>query len=538
MTRTFDEPMSSHSLTASRSTRRGVIKGGAALVASGWAGSRAWSAVGAAPFRQTPQPKTGGTLRLALAHEPDSLDPHYLLTTEAFRIVEQLYSSLVSLDKNMNIVPDVAEEWTISPDAKRYDFKIRKGIMFQNGREVGAADVEYTARRLANGSPYAYIFRDLDQITVPDPSAITFTFKRPAAHFLAAMAPRWTGIVAKEVVEKVGPEGMKTSASGSGPFKLVEWNPQQQIVVTRNEHYWESPLPYLDQIIWTPVEDEVSRVNQVTSGTMDLDIDGPGKLFDTYKSAPDIQVLEGPVCSFLYCGFNATRPPFDKKEARQAVAWAIDRQQLVDLVAAGHGEPITGGPIGPESHWAYNGLKIYTAPDPEKAKALLSQAGVAPGTSVTLVTTAGGAWSDIAQVLQQQLAPVGINVKIEALEGGAANTRVFDQHDFDLTVRRWGTMIDPNDFTGEFFYSNGAYNFGQLKDPHIDELQDKGISTPDQATRKKVYAELEQYLAADAVPYAFLYRPTVYAAFHNFVTGLEHETANTRLSLKQTWLNQ
>jgi peptide/nickel transport system substrate-binding protein len=519
--------------------RRTLIQGGAALAAGGALvrpGLDGTSAL-AAPARQD-EPKAGGTLRLALAHEPDSLDPHYLLTTEAFRIVEQLYSSLVTLDKDMNVVPDVAEEWTINDDATRFDFRIRPGILFNHGREVEAADVEYTARRLADGSPYEYIFRDLDEILVPDKTTITFTFTRPAAHFLAAMAPRWTGIVAQEIVEEVGLDGMKTSASGSGPFKLVEWNPQQQIVVVRNEDYYESPLPYLDEIIWSPVEDEVSRVNQVVSGTMDLDIDGPGKLFDTYAGGAGIEVLEGAVCSFLYLGFNAARPPFDKKEARQAVAWAIDRQQLVDFVANGHGVPITGGPIGPDTHWAYNGLEIYTAPDPEKARSLLQTAGVAEGTEVVLVTTAGSAWADIAQVIQQQLAPVGINVRIEAIEGGAANTRVFDEHDFDLTTRRWGTMIDPNDFTGEFFYSEGSYNFGQLKDPKIDEMLDEGIAVADPEQRKAIYAEIERYLAEDAVPYAFLYRPTVYAAYHSFVEGLQHETANTRLSLKEVWLNQ
>ena len=493
---------------------------------------------GATPVARARQdaPQAGGSLRIALAHEPDSLDPHYLLTTEAFRIVEQLYSTLVSLDKDMNIVPDVAEEWTVNADATKFDFKIRQGVTFHHGRELEAADIEYTARRLADGSPYEYIFRDLDEISVPDASSITFTFTRPAAHFLAAMAPRWTGIVAKEIVEEQGLDGMKTSASGTGPFKLVEWNPQQQVVIARNENYYESPLPYLDEIVWTPIEDEVSRVNQVVSDTMDLDIDGPGKLFETYKSTAGLELLEGPVCSFVYCGFNAARQPFDSAAARQAVAWAVDRQQIVDLVAGGHGVPMNGGPIGPESHWAYNGLDIYPAPDLEKAKSLLAEAGIAEGTEVTLVTAAGTTFADIAQVLQQQLVPLGLTVKIEAIEGGAANARVFDEHDFDLTVRRWGTMIDPNDFTGEFFYSEGAYNFGQLKDPQTDALLDEGIATPDLEERKAIYREIEQYLAAETVPYAFLYRPTIYAAYNARVNGLQHETANTRISLKEVWL--
>src|SRR5690606_9202554 len=112
--------------------------------------------------------------------------------------------------------------------------------------------------------------------------------------------------------------------------------------------YFEQPYPYLDQIIWTPVQDETSRVNQVMSGTMDLDIDGPAKLFDTYKSNPEIDVLEGPVVSFVFAGLNTARPPFDNVKARQALAWAVDRQQIIDLAANGRGVPLLGGPIGPE----------------------------------------------------------------------------------------------------------------------------------------------------------------------------------------------
>lgn len=484
------------------------------------------------------EPISGGTLRVALAREPDSLDPQFLLTTEALRIVEQLYSSLVSVDQDMNIVPDIAEEWEINDDATRFSFKIRSGVMFHHGRELEAADVEYTARRIADGSPYSYIFTDLDDITVPDPSTITFTFNRPAAHFLASMAPRWTGIIPRDIVEEVGPDGMKTSASGTGPFKLVEWNPLQHVVIERNADYWESPYPYVDEIIWTPVEDEVSRVNQVLSQTLDLDIDGPGRLFDSYAGASEIETIEGPVASFVYLAFNAGRPPFDNVAARQAVAWALDRQQIVDFVVDGHGVPLTGGPIGPDSHWAYSGLEIYTEPDAERARALIIEAGVTEGTEVTLVAASGGTFADVAQVVQQQLAPLGIRVNIEAIEGGAANNRVVQEHDFDLTVRRWGTMIDPNDFTGEFFYSDGAYNFVQLQDSDLDAMLDAAIAVPDQEVRKTLYAEIEEYLAVEAVPYAFLYRPTVFAAFQSSVQGLLHETANTRISLKQVWLDR
>jgi peptide/nickel transport system substrate-binding protein len=480
----------------------------------------------------------GGTLRLALALEPDSADPHFLLTTEAFRIVEQIYSTLVVTDNDLNIEPDIAETWEINDDATHFRFDLRSGVMFHHGRELVADDVAYSARRLADGSPYEYIFIGLEEINVIDDYAIEFDFSESAAHFLASMTPRWTAIVAEETVEEGGETGLQTLASGTGPFKLVDWNPMQQVIVERNDDYFEDDLPYLDEIIWTPVPDETSRVNQVVSGTMDLDIDGPARLYGTYESAPDIEIIEGPVVSFVYAGMNTTRAPFDQVEVRQAVAWAINRQEIVDLAANGRGVPLTGGFIGPDGHWAFSDLEVYPEPDLDRARELLEEAGVTDEIEVELVTVAGTTFANIAQVIQQQLEPLGIRVRIEALESGAANDRVFSTGEFDMTVRRWGTMIDPHDFTGEFFYSHGAYNFPGLDDQELDALLDSGIATPDLDERRAIYREIEEYLVQDVVPYVFLYRPTTYAAFHSEVQDLEHESANSRISLKHVWLDR
>lgn len=480
----------------------------------------------------------GGTLRLALALEPDSADPHFLLTTEAFRIVEQIYSTLVVTDNDLNIEPDLAESWEVDDDATQFRFELRSGVMFHHGRELTAADVEFSARRLEDGSPYEYIFIGLDEITVVDDYTIEFSFSDSAAHFIASMTPRWTAIVAEETVEEGGETGLQTIASGTGPFKLVDWNPLQQVVVERNDEYFEEGLPYLDEIIWTPVPDETSRVNQVVSGTMDLDIDGPARLFGTYESATDIEIIEGPVVSFVYAGLNTQRPPFDQVEVRQAIAWAINRQEIVDLAANGRGVPLNGGFIGPEGHWAFSDLEVYSEPDLDRAQELLEEAGVTDEIEMVLVTVAGTTFANIAQVIQQQLEPIGIRVTIDALESGAANDRVFSQGDFDMTVRRWGTMIDPHDFTGEFFYSDGAYNFPGLDDPDLDALLDSGIATPDEDERREIYREVEEYLVRDVVPYVFLYRPTSFAAFHEDLQGLEHESANSRISLKRVWFDR
>ena len=483
----------------------------------------------ATPTEEPEAPTDPMVLRIGLNAEPDNLDPHLLVQTESMRVMEQMYSSLLRLSATLEIQPDVAEEWSVNDEGTVFTFKLREDVYFHNGRQVTADDVKFSIERVVDpdvGSPWSYLFGDLDTVAVVDEFTVEIVMKEAAAHVLAALATPFVSIIPEEATAD---EGLRTQGVGTGPFKFVEWVPGQHIVLEKNADYHHEGLPLLDELRWVFVEDPTSRVQQVMSGTVDLDIDAPLESITAYRGDDNIEVLGGEVVSYYLLGINSAREPFDDVRVRQALAWAVDREEIVDVAARGFGSPLFGGPL-PSNHWAYSGVEIYTAPDAERAKELLAEAGYPDGITLELLTRPGE--EGIAQVVEQQLAAAGITATINRVEAGAFNQRVWTEGDFDVVCSRWGTMIDPDDFFIHFQTDGGwnPYGFGH---PGIDDLILQGRRVMDQDERKTIYGELEA-LVAEQVPYVFLYRPERFAAFGDSVEGLQHEAANTRLSLRET----
>jgi peptide/nickel transport system substrate-binding protein len=474
------------------------------------------------------------TLRIGLSAEPDSLDPHLLTMTAAMRVMEQMYSSLLRLSPTLEIQPDIAKEWMVNKEGTVFTFKLRSDVKFHNGRGVTAEDVKYSIERMIDpkvASPWAYLFADLDSIKVIDATTVEIKMKKPAAFLLAALATPFVAITPREVVQQKG--DLKTTASGTGPFRLKEWVPGQRIVLEKYPDYHEKGFPKVDEIIWTFTEDPRTREQQLLSGAIDLDIDVPLTSIPTYKNSKGIEMLGGEVVSYSYVLVNTTRKPFNDVRVRQAIAWALDREEVVSVAVDGHGVPLLGGCL-PSNHWAYSNLVVYPKPDQAKAKQLLSQAGLSAGLKLEII--AAKATAGVAQVIQQQLAKVGITATILQLESGAALTRIRAK-DFDLQVTQWGTLIDPDDFLYPMFVTNGGWNRSGFSDPQVDKVLTQGRSVLDPSERKKIYLEAEK-LIAEKAPYVFLYRPKRYAAFQSYVKGLKHEAANTRLSLREVTVDK
>ena len=478
--------------------------------------------------------KQGGTLRVATTKDVEVLDPSSIVSDVELRVCEQLYNGLVSIDENLNIIPDLAEEWAVSADAKVYEFKLRRGVAFHHGRELTSEDVAFTINRFKD-TWVSYVVRDLDRIETPDSHTVRVIFKAPAAHFLGSMAPRWTGMVPKDIVEERGADGFKLNPVGTGAFRFGEHVPFQRLVLERNAEYFMKGLPRLDQLVWIPIQDESSRSMQVISGTADLDLWAPLKLLGSFKDASGVSLIGGSTSRFEFADLNNARAPFDRLEVRRAVSFATDRQAIVDLALLGEGEPLFGGPIGPAEHPFHNGLETYKTPNLDQARALMKAAGHGGGVEVQGVVEGGSRFSDVMEILQQQWAEAGVKIKITAVEAGAARARR-KEGDYDVTVQGWGTLVDPHDFTGEQFYTTGGLNFGKGGDVTHDALLDKGVQETDLAKRRKIYHQIETNLLEKTVPYVFLYRPYEYAAFRDSVKGLKHEAGRTRISLQETWL--
>ena len=475
---------------------------------------------------------SGETLRITTTGDVEVLDPNFLLSDVELRVCEMLFNGLVGVDPDLNVVPDLAEEWAISADAKSYEFKLRQGVLFHHGRELNAGDVGFTLERFKD-SWVSYVVDDLDRIEIVDPHFLRLQFKQPAAHFLGSMAPRWTAIVPKDLVEEHGNDHFKLNPVGTGAFRFVEHVPLQHILLERHADYFEQGLPKVDRLEWVPVQDESARSMQVIGGSAELDLWAPLKLIESFESSPGVQVLGGPTSRYEFAELNNARPPFDDVRMRRAVAFATDRQAIVDLALSGHGEALVGGPIGPAGNPFFNGFTTYAEPDLERARALIEEAGHGSGITVEGLAEGGSRYSDVLEILQQRWAQVGITININAMEVGAARARR-REGDYDVMIQGWGTLVDPNDFVGEQFMTTGGLNFGKSGNAELDELLLQGKRETDFEKREAIYREVERYILEESVPMVLLYRPFEFAAFGEQVVGLEHEAGRTRISLTRT----
>lgn len=477
----------------------------------------------------------GGTLRITTTGDVEILDPNFLLSDVELRVCEMLFNGLVSIDENLNIVPDLATEWTISPDAQVYEFKLRKGVPFHHGREFVADDVAFTLDRFKQ-SWMANVVADLDRVETPDPYTVRLRFKKPAAHFLGSVAPRWCAIVPRDVVEKSGAEAFKRKPVGTGAYKFVEHVPFQRVVLERNPGYFESGLPKIDRLEWVPVQDESARSMQVIGNEAGLDLWAPLKLVPTFKGSAGISVIGGPTSRYEFADLNNARAPFNKLEVRKAVALATDRQAIVDLALFGNGEALVGGPIGPAGkNPFFNDLKTYAKPNVAKAKALMQAAGLGGGVTIQGLAEGGSRYSDALEVLQQQWGEIGIKININAMEVGALRARR-KAGDYDVLIQGWGTLVDPNEYVGEQFRTGGGLNFGKSSNAALDSLIEQGKAEADPVKRKAIYKAIEENLLETSVPMVFLYRPYEFAAFNQKLKDLKHEAGRTRISLAKARL--
>ena len=471
-----------------------------------------------------------GTLRISTNADAEILDPNFLLSDVELRMCEMMFNGLVSIDENLNIVPDLAESWTVSDDARVYEFKLRRGVKFHHGREFDAADVAFTFERFKE-SWVGSVVADLQSVEVVDPHTVVLRFGEPAAHFLGSIAPRWCAIVPADVVKEVGNDAFKLKPVGTGAYRFVEHVPSQRLVMERFADYFETGRPVIERLEWIPIQDDATRVLQVSAGEIDLDLWAPLRSIPDLEAVSGVEVLGGPTTRYEFADLNNARAPFDNPKVRQAVALATDRQAIVDFVLSGRGEPTNGGAIGPKGNPYFNNITVYGAPDIDKAKKLLADAGLSGGVTVEGVAAGGSRYAEVLEVLQQQWAAIGVTIKINAIEAGAARARR-NEGDYDLFISGWGTMIDPNDFIGEQFLRTGGLNLGKAGDDRLDELLLAGKREPDVDKRKVIYREAEEYILNTLNPYVFLFRSYNFAAYSVRLKGLKHEAGNTRLSLQ------
>ncbi|MFN3924753.1 MAG: ABC transporter substrate-binding protein [Pseudarthrobacter sp.] len=483
-------------------------------------------------------PKPGGQLVIAKEDNAPGLDPHKIPATTAIRVFELMYDGLVKLDKDMVIQPNLAESWTVGDSGKTYTFKLRKGVKFHNGRELTSADVKYSYERILDEKTGALIRSFfgpvIDGIETPDAQTVVFKLKAANAPFLQNVASFWAAIVPKEVVDQNNGD-LSRVAVGTGPFKLGEWVQDNYIVLNRFDDYFGGK-PLLDSVKFVVLKDEAARLAAVRTGQVHMSLIS-AQSAALLKSEKDVKVISSPSLRYYYLGMNHARKPFDNVKVRQAVALALDRQQLINVALAGEG--VLTGPTPPAlKEWAIPGDQFpMNKRDVAKAKQLLAEAGYPNGFQTTLTSASNrDDFQDMAQLIQSQLAEVGIKVTITPVEW-AKYVDTWRAKGMDMTVGFNGGATDIDRSLHFYWSSAGGANVWNFASKDLDSLIDKARVEPEAKNRYQPYADAQK-LVVDQVVNAFLASPNKFLAIRGNVRDYTPMPNDQNLYLPKTWLDK
>lgn len=488
-----------------------------------------------APSAESSEASQGGTLTIAIQSDGRTLDPRDATDAASRRLIENVYSTLMRYSEDFpNVEPGIVEEYEVSDDFRTFDFTLKEGVTFHSGRPLTAEDVRYSLNRLKEAGASEPLMH-LSSIDVQNERALTLHFDTPMSPLLTYLANPQYGIVDREVVEANDGDITQVDA-GSGPFKLVRWQRNQQFVLERFADYHEPDLPRLDRVIYQPIPDRTARTVALINGQVDIVLDVPLSAAERVKNASGVTAESVPGTFWEYIGMNTQRAPFDDARVRQAVAWGIDREALNQSAKFGRATVLADGPIPPH-HWAHAELDLYPQRDVERARELLAEAGHDGGVSATLIVGSDFPYQvQAAGTVKDMLSDVGIDLTVRPMESAEFFGRLNDR-DFQMTVVGWVGLVDPDEYFAPIYRSDGAFNQQQYQSEEVDQLIDEGRAVGEQSARAAIYERLQRHLAQDA-PTVFLYVTDQISAYGDHVHGFDVHPTATTISLRRAWVER
>ena len=442
---------------------------------------------------KTGEPVKGGEITVGIAKDlDDSLDPHRMVTAGTREVLFNIFEGLVKPNSDGEMIPAVAEKYTLSEDGTTYTFTLREGVKFHNGQTVTAEDVVYSINRCAavpegQEKPLVAAFSAVKSVEALDEKTVAVTIAQRDLEFISYMT---AAIIPADY------ENQDTAPVGTGPFKFVSRTPQQDFVMERFEDYWGAPA-WLDKVTYKICENADALVMNLNGGSIDL----CAHLTSAQASQlnQNFQVLEGTMNLVQAIYLNNQAKPFDNQLVRQALCYAIDRQGIMDMVADGHGTAV-GSSIYPAFTKYFLPELVDKYPhDVEKAKELLAQAGYPDGFDMTIsVPNNYQPHMDTAEVVAEQLREAGINVTIQPVEWSTWLDTIYNGRQFQATV----VGVDAANMTAramlERFTSDYGKNFINYNNPAYDALFQQAINAQDEATQTDLYKQMEAMLADTA----------------------------------------
>ncbi len=437
------------------------------------------------------------TLIVSDGADAKSLDLHATNDSASSRITVQIYDGLVGQDENMEIVPVLAESWE-RPDELTTVFHLRKGVKFHNGEELKATDVKFTLDRMKASPQVGYIIGSIDRVEIVDDYTVKVITTKPFGAILSHLSHPTAGIMNEKAVKEYG-EAYGQHPIGTGPYKLASWQSGDRIVLEANPDYFLGEAP-IKKVIFRPITEGSNRTIALETGEIDIAYDIEGLDKDRLRNDNSVLFIEEPSLGIDYIGFNTKKAPFNNIKVRQAIATAINTDDIIAAVYKGSATransligPKVFGHTDEAKAWEYN---------VEKAKKLLAEAGYPNGFKAKIWVNENQARRDIATILQAQLKEIGIDLTIETLEWGAYLDGTA-RGDHEMFILGWVTVTGDADY-GLFplLHSScfgGAGNRSFYSNPKVDKLLMKARNSVNQEERKELYKEV-QIIAQEEVP--------------------------------------
>jgi oligopeptide transport system substrate-binding protein len=510
------------------------------------------------PELHTPGAQFGGIYRRVLGNNPSTLDPALLTDVYGRAVVRQLFDGLVQFDAHLKPLPALAEFWEASRDGRTWTFTLRRGVTFHHGREVTAHDVVYSFTRLLNPRkpvPVTELFRSLqgakefmqgktyhiEGLKSVDRYTLQIVLEKPLASSLVVLGLAHAAVVPREEVEKRGDQFGRAPV-GTGPFTFVRWEPNQEIVLAANDHYYEG-RPFLDTVVFKIGSSFEETFAEFLQGNLEETIIPSGKLDEVradlkYRRYQRVRIS---TLSLLYIGFNTQRKPFNDRLVRQAFNYAVDKEAIVREISRMGNLPATGAL--PPGMLGYDPDQQGYAYHPEKAKRLLAEAGYPDGAGFPVVqlwsiSEADSTKAELA-AYQRYLAELGVQVEIHFAPDWPSYQKMLEQGQLPMFRLSWYADIpDPDNFLFPLLHSTSPTNRTFYPNPLVDQLLEQARREVDEKRRIALYREVERLVMEDP-PWITQHYYVINYLYQPYVQGVETNWLGPRATpMKKIWLKK
>ncbi|KAB1185144.1 MULTISPECIES: ABC transporter substrate-binding protein [Haloferax] len=481
--------------------------------------------------------KQGGTLQWGGAVPVQGLDPHIDTSAASKRVLENIYEEVVALQDDYSIKPHLAKSFDQSDDNTLLTFELREGVKFHNGKEMTSEDVLASYERVQNGDYLATgFFEFVEELRAPDDYTFEIQLTEPFAPFLAKMATAELSVMPAENAAK----DMVETPIGTGPYKFDSREIETSFTMVRNEDYWgtsDEDGPFIEEIVKSEIPDPSVRLQSFLAGEYDFINGIAPKDVSRVEQAPDVRFEKQFPKSLVYLGMNCDVAPFDNKDARIALDYAIDKEKVAEAALYGTGET-TASPAAPGSPWVNPDVEPRPR-DLEKAQEHLDAAGMSDGYTATFkIPQSYPTQVQAAEVIAADAAEVGINLEIQQITWSTWLSDVYSKRDFQATTSSYLALWYPDVSFYKFLHPNGAFFFTNWVNEDYNALVEEARTIYDEDERAELYHEATQILHDERAGHMFLWwQPSLYGAASQYKGDIGAPDGST-LQFSDNWLDR